>query len=114
MVGVASCGDDSGSAPPDLSGPALAGYELARDSGCFACHGDGGRGNGPAVGWVGLAGSTVQLKDGTSVVADTQHLLTAILDPSREIRAGSTLLMPVNTLTEAQAAEIVAYIETLR
>ncbi len=110
---LAGCADDSADGPGGLSGPAKIGFELARDNGCFACHGDGGRGDAPAGAWVGLAGSTLQLADGSSTVADSEFLVAAILDPERDVQAGATLLMPANALTEQQAADIVAYIEAL-
>lgn len=109
-----ACGDDSAAGPPEGLDPAATrGYELARDSGCFACHGPNGNGDGPANGWVALAGSQVELKDGTTVTADPAYLLQSILAPGALVAAGSAIAMPPNTLTEEQAGDIVAYIESL-
>jgi len=113
-----SCGDDGeqadsepGASEEPASGAAN-GEQLARSSGCAGCHGaDFGGGAGP--GWVGLAGSDVELVDGTVVVADTAYLTRAIADPSAEVAAGYTLRMPANNLSDAEIADIVAFIETL-
>jgi cytochrome c oxidase subunit 2 len=88
------------------------GEQLARSSGCAGCHGqDFGGGAGPT--WIGLAGSDVELKNGTVVVADTAYLTRAIADPSAELVADYNLKMPANRLSDAEIADIVAFIETL-
>jgi cytochrome c oxidase subunit 2 len=117
-LAAVSCGDDGGQAdsrPGSSEQPASGaanGEQLARSSGCAGCHGaDFGGGAGP--GWVGLAGSDVELVDGTVVVADTAYLTRAIADPSAEVHAGWTLRMPANNLSDAEIADIVAFIETL-
>ena len=126
VMGLAavSCGDDdateSGAATvTDAPGATVAGAgdpangeQLSRSSGCAGCHGqdfDGGAGPG----WIGLAGSDVELDDGTVVVADTAYLTRAIADPSAELVAGYNLRMPANSLSDAEIADIVAFIETL-
>jgi cytochrome c oxidase subunit 2 len=112
-----SCGDDggetgSGTAPPAGGAAVVNGEQLSRSSGCAGCHGsDFGGGAGP--GWVGLAGSERTLVDGTVVIADTAYLTRAIADPSAEVVAGYTLRMPANNLSDAEIADIVAFIETL-
>ena len=119
-----SCGDDGGTesgaaTATDAAGPTVAGAgdaangeQLSRSKGCAGCHGpDFGGGAGP--GWIGLAGSDVELADGTVVVADTDYLIRAIADPSAELVADYTLKMPANNLSDAEIADIVAYIETL-
>jgi cytochrome c oxidase subunit 2 len=123
-----ACGDDaddadSGAAAATVApgataadgasiGDPVIGEQLSRSMGCAGCHGqDFGGGAGPE--WIGLAGSDVELEDGTIVVADTAYLIRAIADPSAELVAGYTLKMPANNLTDAEIADIVAYIETL-
>ena len=69
-------------------------------------------GGGAGPGWIGLAGSDVELAGGTVVVADTDYLIRAIADPSAELVADYTLKMPANNLSDAEIADIVAYIET--
>ena len=116
-----SCGDDgdteSGAATATEAPGATVtdvanGEQLSRSKGCAGCHGqDFGGGAGPA--WVGLAGSDVELTDGTVLAADTDYLIRAIADPSADLVAGYTLKMPANNLTEAEIDDIVAFIETL-
>jgi cytochrome c oxidase subunit 2 len=121
-LSAVSCGDDgdTGSgAVTDAPGATVAGggdpangEQLSRSSGCAGCHGqDFGGGAGP--GWIGLAGSDVELADGTVVVADRAYLTRAIADPSAELVADYNLKMPANSLSDAEIADIVAFIETL-
>ena len=116
-----SCGDDgaetgsspvAGTTPSAGGGDVVNGEQLSRSSGCAGCHGsDFGGGAGP--GWVGLAGSERTLADGSVVVADTAYLTRAIADPSAEVVADYSLRMPANGLSDAEIADIVAFIETL-
>jgi cytochrome c oxidase subunit 2 len=108
---AAACSaDDTG---PQLSELAEAGRSIAAESGCAGCHGDRGQGGvGPA--WVQLAGSLVELEDGSTVTADGSYLRTAIVDPSADLVAGYTVRMPQVELTEAEVDALVAYIEELR
>jgi cytochrome c oxidase subunit 2 len=94
------------------AGDAANGEQLARSKGCAGCHGqDFGGGAGPD--WIGLAGSDVELTNGSVVVADTAYLTRAIAVPSAELVAGYNLKMPANGLSDAEIADIVAFIETL-
>ncbi len=123
-----SCGDDAdvaesgavagtdssadGLASGDGVGDPAIGEQLSRSRGCAGCHGQNfGGGAGPE--WTGLAGSEVTLADGSTVVADTAYLTRAIADPSAELVADYTLRMPANNLSDAEIADIVAFIETL-
>lgn len=123
-LAAVSCGDDDDTESDaatviDAPGATVAGggdpangEQLSRSSGCAGCHGqDFGGGAGPE--WIGLAGSDVELADGTVVVADTAYLTRAIADPSAELVAGYNLKMPANRLSDAEIADIVAFIETL-
>ncbi len=104
---TAAPGSGSGS-----GGDAVNGEQLARSQGCAGCHGPNfGGGAGPSL--VGLAGTEVLLADGTTVVADTAYLTRAIADPSAELVADYTLRMPANGLSDAEIADVVAFIETL-
>ena len=108
-VGLAACGADE---QPDLSAAAARGRDVAAGSGCAGCHGGSGEGGvGPA--WTGLAGSTVQLDDGSTVTADADYLHRSIVDPGAEVVAGYTLQMPQNQLSDDEAAAVVAYIQEL-
>lgn len=106
-VGASACSDGSG-----LSQIAERGKTTAVANGCASCHGAQGQGGvGPT--WVGLAGSDRELVDGSTVVADEAYLLRSILEPSVEEVVGYTLKMPTNGVSEAEAADIVAYIQEL-
>lgn len=95
---IAACGDDGdgggdAAASADLSPAAQRGVEVANDKGCNACHSiDGARSMGPT--WAGLAGSEVELDDGSTVRADRDYLEQAILDPRSQVRAGYANIMP--------------------
>lgn len=119
-VAAVACGSDAdqagSGASPDSAAPAADaaayGEQLSRSSGCAGCHGANfGGGAGPD--WIGLAGSEVQLADGSVVIADTDYLTRAIADPAAELVAGYTLKMPANNLSDDEIAAIVAFIETL-
>jgi cytochrome c1 len=53
------------------------------------------------------------LTDGTTVIADDEYLTVAIVDPSAQLVDGYNLRMPANNLTDAEVADIVAFIDTL-
>ena len=107
-LGIASCGGDDS----NLSEIGQLGKDTANANGCASCHGANGQGGvGPT--WIDLAGSEVELTDGTTLVADDEYLLRAILEPDAEEVAGYTIKMPVNGLSEAEAATIVTYIKEL-
>jgi len=87
---------------------------LVAANGCSGCHTiDGGPGVGPT--WLGLAGSKVELSDGTEVTADDAYLAQSIKAPQSQIVAGfENQKMIEFTLTDEQIADIIAYIRTLR
>ena len=86
--------------------------EDATSLGCTSCHSvDGSRSEGPT--WEGLAGSTVTLADGSTVVADEAYLRRAITDPQAEVVAGYPAPMPAVEVSDAQADRLVAYIQGL-
>ena len=111
LLGIiaAACGGEGGDG---LSAEAQQGLEISRSNGCAACHGNDGEGSvGPA--WVGLAGSDVELADGTTVTADAAYLRRAITDPQADRVAGYDIQMPGNGLTPEQVDAVIAYIEAL-
>jgi cytochrome c oxidase subunit II len=112
VLGVAACGCD-GSDQPALSAAAEEGRRLANRSGCSSCHGvDGGGGIGPP--WAGALGTEAELEDGSTVTVDEEYLTTSIADPDAQVRAGFTVSMPTNQLSDDEIAKIVAYIAELR
>ena len=111
IVVLAGCGGDSSGAPPATSASG-SGEALARSAGCASCHGGSFQG-GVGPGWVGLAGSEVELSDGSVVIADDGYLFESIRDPGAKVVAGFSVQMPRNTLSDAEIDEIVAFIRSL-
>lgn len=102
-----ACADDS--SPPALSETANEGRQIARRSGCTACHGaDGEGGTGP--GWASSLGTEIEFEDGTTATVDEAYLTRAIAEPDAEIRAGYMIQMPDNQLSDTEVAQVVAYI----
>ena len=92
--------------------PAERGKAIAMRAGCTSCHGATSiRALGPT--WNGLAGSTVKLDNGSTVVADTAYLVESIRSPAAKKVAGFTGVMPVVSLTDDEVLALVAYIGTL-
>ena len=109
MLTLAACGGGG----TELSELAQQGREIAQERGCTACHGEKGEGTvGPA--WLGLLDSTVQLEDGSAVVADTDYIRRSITEPDSQIVAGYTISMPITDLSDSEVAAVVAYIEELK
>ena len=105
-------GTSGGSADGSDGAAVDRGQELARTRGCAACHGaDGQGGLGPA--WTDLAGSTVTLEDGSTVTADDAYLTESIVDPTAKVVDGFAVTMPKTDLSDAEVADLVAYIESL-
>lgn len=116
--GAVACGGDAdddasaGGTTVAIDPAAQRGEQISRSQGCAGCHGqDFAGGAGPS--WIGLAGSQVALADGTTVVADDAYLVRSIAEPNAEIVADYALQMPANSLTDAEIADVVAFIKTL-
>jgi cytochrome c oxidase subunit 2 len=93
---------------------AARGRRVAERSACFACHTtDGQRATGPT--WRGLYGSTVALADGRSVRADAVYLTRSMMDPTDDLAAGFTPVMPSyrGQLDPAEVAALVEFIKSL-
>jgi cytochrome c553 len=100
--------------PPavDLSASAERGLKLAQQSGCASCHGSNfGGGTGPT--FQGIIGQTVAFRGGGSGVVDREYLTESIKYPDKKRRAGYSVVMPYNNLTDEQISDIVDYIEAL-
>ncbi len=113
---LGACGKDSESSTAALSPDAAAGKAFASTN-CMGCHTTtGSRSTGPT--WKGLAGSSVQLDGGQTVVADDAYLTKAIVDPGAEIVSGYPKTMasafPAGSISDEQARQLVAYINTLK
>ncbi len=95
-----------------LAGDAAHGETLVTQ--CMACHTVNGN---PLVGptWKGLYGRTVELADGTTVVADDAYIARSIKDPMSQVVKGFAPAMPpYSTLSDQDIADIIAYIKTLQ
>jgi cytochrome c oxidase subunit 2 len=90
------------------------GEQLFNQIGCANCHGATNSMRAPTL--VGLASSTVELADGTTVVADDAYLRESILNPWNKLTRGYDRTMPeyAGTLTEEQVFQLVSYIKSLR
>ena len=108
-------GDDGGASVAYDTAAAARGEALVASTGCLACHAiDGSAGTGP--GWHGLAGSTVTLDNGETVVAEDTYLFNSIVDPQSQIVAGFDPVMPTSyadSLSEAEIQDLVEYIKSL-
>lgn len=95
--------------------PAEQGAQLARDTGCMACHSAGTeRLVGPA--WGGLYGTEETLDDGSTVRVDEAYLAESILDPDAKVVKGYVPhVMPAyeGMLDAGQVESIVTYIRSL-
>ena len=113
LASLVACGEDAPTASSGSADSAVeSGRGLARTRGCAACHGaDGQGGLGPA--WVDLVGSTVTLKDGSTVVADEAYISRSITEPDAEVVEGFTVPMPKTTLSDTEVDDLVAYIVSL-
>lgn len=90
------------------------GKALVAQSGCGGCHSiDGSSGTGPT--WFNLYGQQVRLSDGSTVVANDAYIKESILHPQAKIVAGfESVMMPTFQFSDAQIADIIAYIKTLK
>jgi len=68
-----------------------------------------------ATGQVSKAGQVRAGSDCTALRSSwpDEYLTLAIVDPGAELRAGFSLRMPSNNLTDAEIADVVAFIKTL-
>ncbi len=97
--------------------PAERGQALSQTTGCLGCHSvDGSRLIGPT--WQGVAGSQVQLTDGSTLTVDDAYLYDGIVDPSKHVRQGfAPGIMPetyATQLTDEQIKDIIEFIKSLK
>jgi cytochrome c oxidase subunit II len=90
--------------------PVTSGAELFRSFGCLTCH----AAQAPTM--AGLFGSTQQLADGSTVVADENYVRESILNSTAKIVSGYQPIMPSyrGNISEEQLSDLVAYIKSLR
>src|SRR5579871_1645613 len=92
--------------------PEVVGERLFNEKACATCHKSDGTGVGPVLN--GVPGSTVQLADGRSVVADDAYLHESILLSQAKIVKGYAPVMPVfqGQLSEEDVLSLIAYIKS--
>lgn len=98
-------------APPSIA----EGRRLYQINGCMACHStDGSKNFGPT--WKSLAGSNVELADGSHTRADHDYLKESIMNPNVRIVKGFEIGMPnyAGVLTDAQVESLILFIESLK
>lgn len=113
LLAVPACaGDDGESERGGSATAAERGRELVQAKGCVACHSlDGSESPGPT--FEGLAGSTVELEDGSLVTADDAYLTESIVAPGVRVTAGYSIAMPSTNLEPEEVRDVVAYLRTL-
>jgi cytochrome c oxidase subunit 2 len=89
------------------------GKALFNQLGCQTCHKADPTARGPSLG--GIFGSSVQLKNGKSIIADEGYIRESILNPNAKIVAGYTPVMPTYTgqINEEQLMQIIAYLKSI-
>lgn len=91
---------------------AEAGRQLYRRLQCGGCHEAGSAVAAPAL--TGLAGRSVTLADGRTVVADEQYLRDALMLPNGQVVAGYRPIMPTyeKLVSPEQANQLIAYLQS--
>ncbi|MES2184046.1 MAG: cytochrome c oxidase subunit II [Pseudomonadota bacterium] len=97
---------------PAEPGLVARGAELFRTHGCSGCHAAGSTVHAPLLD--GLAGRTVHLQDGRTVVADETYIRDALLLPQKDVVAGFEPVMPsfAGQLSEDDVQALIAYLHT--
>jgi len=92
------------------------GRELSKTKGCVACHNDTGAAGGVAPTYKGLYGSTVEMTDGSKVVADDNYIRESIENPQAKIVKGYNPVMPMfkGLLKEDEINALIAYIKSVK
>jgi cytochrome c1 len=99
-------------APPPKSDATAVGRKLYSTKACSACHSlNGTPGVGPT--FAGLYGKTVELKDGSKVVADDAYLRKSITDPNAQITKGFAAVMPKQSFSEEEIQALISFIKSL-
>jgi cytochrome c oxidase subunit 2 len=94
--------------------PVANGEQLFTELQCITCHKADSTGKGPSL--VGVPGSTVQLADGRSVVADDNYLRESIVNSQAKVVQGYQPLMPTfqGQISEENLLQLIAYIKSLK
>lgn len=95
--------------PPELTG----GAKVLDDNGCTACHSLDGTAS-PGGTFKGLYGSTRELANGMTVVADDEYIRESIEMPDAKVVKGLDPIMPAMPLPPADVQAVLDYLKTLR
>lgn len=89
------------------------GQKLFRQLACNTCHTGDSSARGPVLD--GLFGTTVQLQDGSTVLADENYIRESILKPREKVVAGFQPIMPTfeSQVDEEQVLELIDYLKSL-
>jgi cytochrome c oxidase subunit II len=90
------------------------GERLFSDLVCITCHKADSTGRGPSL--LGVFGSSVELADGRTVVADENYLRESIMNSQAKIVKGYQGIMPTfqGMVSEENLMQLIAYIKTLK
>src|SRR5205085_7060138 len=93
--------------------PAQQDEKLFQQLACSSCHLASGQGRGPRL--QGVFGSTVELRDGSKIVANEDYVRESILNPRAKVVAGFQPIMPTfqGLVSEEQVLQLVAYVRSL-
>jgi len=94
--------------------PVENGERLFTDLVCITCHKTDSTGRGPSL--VGVFGSTVELADGRTVVADENYFRESIMNSQAKVVKGYQPIMPPfqGLVSEENLLQLIAYIKTLK
>ena len=99
-------------AGPHQPGLAQYGFALFRQLGCSGCHDARSTVHAPLLD--GIAGRTVHLQDGRTLVADDNYLRDSILEPHKDVVAGFAPVMPsfAGQVSEEDIQALIAYLHS--
>ena len=99
-------------AGPNEPGLAQYGFALFRRLGCSGCHSANSTVHAPLL--EGIAGRTVHLQDGRTIVADDNYLRDSILEPHKDVVAGFAPVMPsfAGQVSEEDIQALIAYLHS--
>jgi cytochrome c oxidase subunit II len=89
------------------------GQQLFQQLACVTCHLNDGTGRGPSL--AGVPGSTVELANGSRVVADEGYIRESILTPQMKLVSGVQPVMPTfqGLVNEEGVMALIEYIKSL-
>jgi len=90
------------------------GQIVAQQNGCFSCHSvDGSSGTGPT--WKDLYNNEHQYTDGSTVLADDNHIRESVYVPGAKVRAGygNQMVSYQGQISAEQMGWLIAYMKTL-